>query len=326
MANSTNTSKDFVQLCRPDDTLCSSLAIEVTLVGLNLLSVVINSLHLFILSKIRSLQGTPYLCLLQFIASIDVADGVVCALRASCFPRKVLQSSRPLSTVITVFASLLTVKYYMVLSIAIERFIALVFPLKYQWNLFIRKISLWLCLQIAAVMLEGVWHNLLQYGSICINTHYGPSDVSTNWTLKITMAMRIIPSFVIFILMTKVVLELSKMKRKALSNQEKEVVNATKFVMIICGMVISCLIPPFMSLYLIWSESTSHQLIDTISLVSFTLCSIMNSVIYGWRTKTYRKVVADFLRCHYRIQHKDVSSRKLCKISTISTQTICSAV
>ena len=318
MANSTSSNKDFVQLCRSDDTLCNSLAIEITLVGLNLLSVVINSLHLFILSKIRSLQGTPYLCLLQFIASIDVADGVVCALRASCFPRKVLQSSRPLSAVVTVFASLLTVKYYMALSIAIERFIALVFPLKYERNLFIRKISLWLCLQIGAVMLEGVWHNLFQYESICINTHYGPNDISTNWTSKIIMAMRILPSLAIVILMTMVFLELGNMKKKALSSQEKELVNATKSVMIICCMMVSCLIPPFLSLFLIWNTSITHITTGTVSLVAIVLYSIMNSIIYGWRTDKYRQVVAGFFRSHGHFQSSSFSPREQPKVSRIS--------
>ena len=318
MANSTNTSKDFVQLCRPDDSLCNRLAIEITLVGLNLLSVVINSLHLFILSKIRSLQGTPYLRLLQFIAGVDVADGVVCALRASCFPRKVLQNSRPLSAIVTVFASLLTVKYYMVLSIAIERFIALAFPLKYQGSLFIRKISLWLSLQIAAVMLESVVQNILQYKSICINIHYGPNDVSGFWTSKIIMAMRILPSLAIIILMTKVFLELRKMKKKALSSREKELVNATKSVMIICCMMVSCLIPPFLSLFLIRNTSITHITTGTISLVAFILYSIMNSIIYGWRTDKYRQVVAGFFRSHVHFKPSSFSPRGQPKVSRIS--------
>ena len=295
MANLTN--EDLVQLCRPDDTLCNTLGMEITLVSLNLLSVVINSLHLFILSRISSLRGTPYLRLLQFIAGVDVADGLVCALRASCFPRKLLQSSRPLSAVITVFASLLTVKYYMVMSIAIERVIALAYTMKYKRSLFIRKISLWLSLQIAVVMLESVVHNAVCYNDICINTHYGPNDVSGFWTSKIIITMRIVPSVAIITLMAKVFYELWKMRKLALTNQEKEVVTATKSIMIICTMIVCCLIPPFLSLSLIRNHSAAHHIFNPISLIGFILYSIMNCIVYGWRTKKYRQVVADLFGC-----------------------------
>ena len=295
MANSTR--EDVVELCRPDDTLCNPLPIEITLVGLNLLSVFINSLHLFILSKISSLRGTPYLCLLQFIAGVDVADGLVCALRASCFPRKLLQSSRPLSAVVTVFASLLTLKYYMVLSIVIERVLALVFPMKYKTNLFIRKISLWLSLQIAAMMLESFVHNAIFYYDICIITQYGPNDVSGVWTSKIITAMRVLPSSLILILITSVLVKLWNMRKLTLTTPEKEVVAATKSVMIISLMMISCLIPPFITLILLQNHSQSHHTMGTIGLIFFSLYSIMNSVVYGWRTEKYRQVVAGFFRC-----------------------------
>ena len=296
MANSTR--EDVVELCRPDDTLCNPLPIEITLVGLNLLSVFINSLHLFILSKISSLRGTPYLCLLQFIAGVDVADGLVCALRASCFPRKLLQSSRPLSAVVTVFASLLTVKYYMVMSIAIERVIALAYTMKYKRSLFIRKISLWLSLQIAVVMLESVVHNAFCYNDICISTHYGPNDISGFWPSKIIIAMRVAVSLVIAALMARVFYELWKMRKQSLTNQQREIIAATKSVMIICGMLICCLFPPFISLSLIRNHSVTHRATSPISLIAFILYSIMNSVVYGWRTDKYRQVVAGFFRCH----------------------------
>ena len=295
MANSTR--EDVVELCRPDDTLCNPLPIEITLVGLNLLSVFINSLHLFILSKISSLRGTPYLCLLQFIAGVDVADGLVCALRASCFPRKLLQSSRPLSAVVTVFASLLTLKYYMVLSIVIERVLALVFPMKYKTNLFIRKISLWLSLQIAVVMLESVVHNAFCYNDICISTHYGPNDISGFWPSKIIIAMRVAVSLVIAALMARVFYELWKMRKQSLTNQQREIIAATKSVMIICGMLICCLFPPFISLSLIRNHSVTHRATSPISLIAFILYSIMNCIVYGWRTKKYRQVVADLFGC-----------------------------
>ena len=295
MANSTR--EYLVQLCRPEDTLCNPVAMEITLVGLNLLSVVINSLHLFILSKISLLRGTPYLRLLQFIAGVDVADGLVCALRASCFPRKLLQSSRPLSAVVTVLASLLTLKYYMVLSIVIERVLALVFPMNYKTNLFIRKISLWLSLQIAAVMLESVVHNAVFYYDICIITQYGPNDVSGVWTSKIITAMRVLPSSLILILITSVFAKLWKMRKQTLTTPEKEVVAATKSVMIISLMMISCLIPPFLTLILLPTYSLSHHTLTTSGLIFFTLYSIMNSVVYGWRTEKYRQVVAGIFRC-----------------------------
>lgn len=280
-----------LSFCRPDDTRCNPLSWEIPFLTLNVTSILINSLHLVILSKVKSLQGSAFLRLLQFMAVADLVEGFVSAFRVSCWFRDVLIQSRPLSACVTTLGSVITIRYHFMMSAVIERLIALSNPLHYKYNLFVRKISLWLSLQVITVLGINATLDTIFYEDICLNTYYGPNDLNSIWPLRVNFSLRTIPAIIMVAGMGKILHTLRTTVSPSITTQKKEILAATKTIMILCGMIVFCLIPPLAGIFLRTDIHVKHCNVSPISLICFFTFGISNTIVYGWRNKRYRNVV-----------------------------------
>lgn len=283
-------------LCRADDSMFNPPGWEVIFLMLNITSIIINSLHLVIISQIRSLTGTAYLRLLQFLAAADIFEGFMSSIRVSNVFRNVLRINRPLSACVTTLGSVLTLRYHFMMSAIVERAIAVCRPLQHRNHLFIRKLPVWLTCQTFFIISTSALMDVLYYKDICINTYYGPNDMNKPCPQGVMFSLRIIPSVVIIIGITKILYELQKTSGLSITNRQRERVAATKTIMILCVMIMFCLIPALVGILLRTNMAVKHSITSPMSLLGFFVYGIANTVVYGWRNKKYRRIVAEAVR------------------------------
>ena len=289
-------------MCKEEDRLCNPVAWEAVFLTLNISSLLINTLHHVILSRIIALKGTNYLLILRFIAALDIAEALVSCVRVSCTFRPLFLDSRIFSTCFTVLSSVFTIRYYIMATACVERLTTIMYPMSYSTSCFASRIALWMALQIILLVIFNIIIDSVFFTDICMSTYYGPIDVSGFWPPKFILSLRVVASCVILIALIIMFLELNKMKKRSLTEQQRELVVATKTVMIISALLVACLIPPFIGLALLGVTKTRHDIFTPLGLVAFFVYGILNTIVYGWRNASYRKALIDTVKRVYSRQ------------------------
>lgn len=245
----------------------------------------------------KSIRGTAYLTILQFMAAADIAAAVSFIPRIPCAVREYTTTNRVVAAIIlTPNDILLMSKYVTIMAGCLERAIALSNPFRYSHHWMIVHMKkflsfLWLVIAVITVIRDVVF-----FRGICIEGPFGP----VNAQLPEPSALTIIPmhasAVVTIVALVKVFCELCKMKRRInVSQQEKDIANAAKVMSIITVTFLLFLLSTIVNVLVMKTFKLEYNY----SMVAFTnfnaaglaLYGIVNTIIYGFLTEGYRNAV-----------------------------------
>lgn len=284
------------ELCDGTTSPCGMLALEIAAIVINLFGTALNILHLVVLRKIAHMKGTAYLNILLFMSITDIFSSLTYILRKLCPIRHYYyHNSLILSAVSsTVFDAPSFGRFYILVVATVDRYTAICLPFHYSKSLITTRTKA--C--NIAVLVFGVCvlaiRDVIFYDSICLDTIAGPSGVTLPGGAAIySSVFAVVPISIILVLSGLIMRELYKMRSRSMSDQQKSINNAAKYILIVNLVFGVCLMP--VCIWLIYSSVSQDAVNHTLAWITaetFALYGILNCFIYGWMSKTYQKTLA----------------------------------
>ena len=265
---------------------------------INVISLLINSFHLCIISRLEALKGAKYRCVLINVVLADITNTIGATIFHSCnelllasYMRGAPELRIPIS--IMMFVSNY-ISFHVFLVASVEKYLAICKPFSYQSSVLIR----WLPLNFVVV-----W---LYIFSLCIilslinvlNVIPGISNVEV--TAFETATFAVATNLVSGTLVIKIYKELKRMRNRIdISTHDDQQMNAAMYLIII--FTLEMIVFLLNSVCIIFIHSTGNPVLCTIwNAFIIAPYTILNTVIYGWRTQSYRWYVRNLFGCNRR--------------------------
>lgn len=140
-ATTETTEEPLLKLCERSVQMCTSIGLEAIFMVVNSVCIIINIIHMTILSKIESLRNTPYYSVLKTMALSDIIGSMANIVRLLCIVHK---HSDTLAVAIGVSAgsdSAAGWRYYIIGWACFERYMAVCRPFEYRGNPLVANIG-----------------------------------------------------------------------------------------------------------------------------------------------------------------------------------------
>lgn len=304
------TCRDFVHfinetasllLCAKSSDYCISQLWSALIIIFNLVSMVVNCIHFFTLLRLK--QSTahllPYMIVLQHIAVIDIAAALAYILHTPCWLRMLAVEYKILMAILSISDFTLTLKYTIIMTACLERFISLRYPFNYHSNTFIAHINKVIIMQWVAVSLVSILRDVF-FGTHCIDQAFGPGvDVTQPPIMLMTFIPVLTACAVIFVTLAGILKDLYKLKKNSITTiQLREVMKATRYVLTITSIFFVCLSPLVVVAPLLNRNTDLNLSILSLANIAHSSYGILNTVIYGVSNKAYRNVIKAL--CHQK--------------------------
>lgn len=244
-SNNTESSVYWTQICDESQPLCLDAAFESTSNVANVFGLLINGLHVIVLSRFYRKSQSSYLRLMQAIAVSDILNCITTMLTSSCPLRQQLINRSFYYSVVPVSASnaFAVWRYYLLVWATVDRFTAVCRPYDYS--------SSWLSTRMAPVicgsfiifsMCASVTREALFASTICIDMLRGPlylypKPLAPSIYLYALVGSRIL---IIIGLSSAVLVEMCRMRRRSLSVQQDEVKRGAQYVVSVNALFSLC--------------------------------------------------------------------------------------
>ena len=294
MANSTTEALLTIKLCPNEDLICAGRFIEAANIGVNVISVVVNIFHMMVLSRLRWLQRQTYFFILVHISIADIASAFAMMVRSSCVINHLALSFSPLAgAAVSACVDTAGIMKWYVLSVAcVERYLAVCHALRYNSFFLVNHIQkvlafLWIP---ACIMMMG--RDLMFRDSICINSIIGINNFTSAWPGIISAVNLLVPSIVSIVTLTKTWQELRKMKL-GIDTIDQRTKRSAIYLMIISAVFYICLLPASVYILMMSFGFTKVKVLLVPFCILYSLYGVLNTLIYGWNIKSYRKAVSN---------------------------------
>ena len=255
----------------------------------NIISFLVNLFHLIVLSRLQSLRGTKYRNILYNISLADIVNTISVASLYSCYDTNLFTfMARELSTRIplNVFVGLGNyIAFFVFMVASAEKYLAICKPYSYQSSIIVRRLPVmfamaWLFVLTASIILI-----------IALTQSAAPWVRGWQWTVLSLTIMVIIPNTVTIILLTNVGRELKRMSNQSATVTDNgEERKAAIYLIIVFTMEMIVFLLNAICLIILYHTNT--LLVCKIwNLVIKAPHTMANTVIYGWRTKSYQQDV-----------------------------------
>lgn len=254
---------------------------------INIASLLINILHLAVLSRLESLKGTKYRCILINISLADTVHVFSVAYMHMCFETSPLAlkggelNFRILITVVTTVGD--HISYYVFLVASVEKYLAICKPYSYQSSIIVRRLP-------AVFAVAWLFVSII---STCVAIMNQSSPFWTrNWQFTVlqVMILAVAPNVVSATLLINVGKELNRMKNQSAfvadNGKEKK---AAIYVIIVFAMEMAVFLLNMVCIII--SHTSTETACEVWNAVVKAPHTIANTVIYGWRTKAYQEHV-----------------------------------
>lgn len=300
------TADDIVRMC-PHDSLerCySAYEWKYFVVGLCLISLVVNIFHILVLRRLPSIRGTAYLFILQQISVADIY-AMLSLFSMFCFYHQIYLGKNIIIGVLfaTMHEHCGLVRYSVLSAASIERYLTLCHPLGggpeffKQWSqpqqIKTFSVGSW----IAALVFSFAKNYFLR-GDICVWAFYGPGNIGSLKASICLLAYTAVWTAIIFFCNVKVLIELKqvRIRNKHQRIRDKLVRRGFLYIVIINIAFYVCLIPVTATIILSPFEKYVVN-VRWFVHVLYMSYGIFNVVTYGWAMKPYRTLVCKILMC-----------------------------
>ena len=273
-------------------------------IATNSLSFIINFLHLLILRAMPNLRKRNYFWVLFGINLADMFAAVFYIISTSCMDKKVLETTHGLvlCSLLIIGAESSTLSRYFQLTLAsLDRYYALCRPFEYETSRILNntvKLSFlaWTINVLLSTLTVAFSFSAIRVGAL------GPFLTTNKYSLyfaAVTVLSALLPSVATAIFLVKCLRELRKMRNRSLTDEDKEVKNATKYIIVTC---ILFYVGVFLvTLYMVIKndlESDASKSVFRIHTLYQSLYGIANVALFAFYTPAYvLKIRSIFERC-----------------------------
>ena len=265
------------------------------LLSVNTLSVMINCMHMFVLRKIQRLRDRSYFWILLNLTLVDTAVAISVALIVSC-TRPWLQKvdyGKILGAALLVSGESSSMCRYFQLTLAsLDRYYAVCRPFEYANSRLLNNIGKLSFLGWITNILPSLAQFLVAPNAICLGALW-PFTTQHKYTVYIFLwgsLNMLLPSIATAILLTKAIRELKRMQKRSssMTDDDREVKNATKYVLVTCILFYITVIP-LVLLALMRTKLDYYDIYDMYLFVALcqSLYGVLNVVLFGFFNPAY---------------------------------------
>lgn len=303
MPNTTSyTPFNGIDLCTATPELCIPLVWHMVLLLLHSVTLLANGIHLAVLRKLQlHQQKLAYYIILCYMSLTDIVHSLTAIFQFSCWFRTTVTNQTGIF--IAFFSALvdssLMMPYLVLTAASFERYIAICKPYSYKTNKLVNNIGkLLLCSHVLTVGLCFA-RNLVFIDDLCIDSIKGPrmrslkesSDVAIGMTCTIFLSV-----VVLVFTLYKVLRELQLMKKRSMSEDERDISKAAEYIFSIIIAFTLCLLPLYICIIMV-SIGVVVKAFIWASQFGSGLYGLANVAVYGWMYSSYRSKLKEMITC-----------------------------
>ena len=264
--------------------------------SVNIISLLVNIFHLSIVSSLEPLKQTQYRCVLINVSMADIVNVISVATFYSCYRFFIFQfvAGEPFLRIHIYFQISFGnyISYHVFVVASVQKYLAICRPLRYQSHCLIRRMPAVFAMTWLYVFLLNLLSSLS--ASLCPF----PWVQSLEFLMLRLVLFAVIPNLISIVLLTKVYRE---MKRPTNQQHDKKAVEQERkgatYIMIIFTLEMIVFILNLVCIVVIHCTGTLTicKLWNGFIKAPYT---ISNTVIYGWRSKSYRRKVYKIFGCN----------------------------
>ena len=288
--------KSLVPVCKGYDDLCTATWYEAIIFLVNIVSIIINILHIVILRRIatRSSGGThnspsAYHKLIVLVSVVDILCAAVNMIKVSCRLHHLLSQAPQWISVAVLIAedAVLMYRYPLLIIACAERYVALCYAMRPAAKIFRRYLNLWLL--IGFIIMTALYITRALTSHICVHPVVGVMGKSQA-SLIIFLLSILIPLAMATVLIALSIAEMRKMQKKTVTSEDEQFIrNSTIYIIIISVAFYLCFIPAIVSLLVKVVGKIETEYTAMVVNIVTSLYGIVNTLIYGWKHKRYRE-------------------------------------
>lgn len=299
-------SNESIALCVNNTATCDAHWAEILRGFVDIPCALLNILHIIVLLKMPSLKETPTLRSLYLnMAVAGGLSGLFTFIRGNCYLMENLYRMPPIASAMfsVIFDLPAGMKFYIILFASYERYISICKPLYKLSSPIVQHFGRLLFGLWFAVVGFHITVSVLMADKVCFMGNSGPTIIF-GLTNIFTLVAGCMTSALIIVTTTFTILVLAELRRMTkrirpgmLGNKDREVINATKYVIIIMMSTILCLGPLSVAMFLWYFDQKNlvgHML--TVIALLVVLHGILDTIIFGWMSRCFREEVKNMLR------------------------------
>lgn len=269
--------------------ICDDETWEMACLALNILSIIVNVLHLVILGRMSSLKGKNYLKLLNHIGVVDILSSVSLMVQTNCqLHHLTLEGSRTLGASISIVTNVApTFRYYLFALGSCDRYMAICKPMMYRQSQVYRHFDWWLALGWVISFIFISVRDIVFSAELCVNSVLGASNYAGTTPSSLSSSFLMIFTILSTGLQIRIGIEMYRMRKQNLIPNHSQVIKATLYILVIYVEFVLCLCPVLLCLLLAFVQKCGFFSV-WISSTAFSLYGTINSVTYGWINQSYR--------------------------------------
>ena len=262
----------------------------------NVISFFINTFHLWVISQLGTLKGTPYCYVLINITLADILHNVASIIFYSCYEFFIVNLNygepelRAPIRIVTLCSHY--VGFHVFLLASMEKYLAICTPFSYESSVIIRRLP---------VNFVLVWLYIFSLSTVLTLTevlNLTPWMNSAGNVVILTICFAVTPNTLSGTLLIKVYRELKRMRNRSQNSSDNDGKTKTSMYLIII-FTLEIIVFLLNSICVITLYTTGESVLCHIwNAFIKAPCTILNAVIYGWRTQSYRQHVRRVFGCN----------------------------
>ena len=268
---------------------------DMIILAMNTISLFINTFHLAILLRLESLRSTKYRHVLINITLADIVNVIGISSFYSCYDRSLdnyigeeLSPRLPFTTFIIHFTY---ISYPVFLVASVEKYLAICKPYSYRSSIIVKRLPLVFAMTWFFVFLISA--------SFTVVLSMSTAPWVTGWQFRVLekMVVAVLPNTLTVVLLTNIGRELKRIQSQSatVTDDGKEKKAAVYLIIIfIMEMIVFLLHTACITVLFITGSSIVCHIWSSAIKAPHT---ILNTVIYGWRTKAYQQHVRKVFGC-----------------------------
>ena len=323
---------NLLLMCPHDsiDRCYSAYAWKYLLASINLTSIVVNIFHAVILSKLRSMRGTPYRFVLQQMTVADIY-ATLPSFRIFCFYHSLYYGKHIMVGVIfaTIHDHCALMRYNVLAAASIERYLAICRPLGGKsscvrtWSR-AEKVKLTSAIFWVAALVFVLSKNYFFRNDLCIWALYGPATLNSRKSTLYLLIYMIAQTAVIVVTNIKVLRELNRVTSQNLPRSRMMLARRTVYYITIINIAFYMCLVPSVVLYLLGPFGIPVATARWIINVFYSCYGIFNVFIYRWLMKPYMTYIFAIFSCGIKNASQHPASKKTTNVhNSIDKQVHC---